>query len=444
MKLKDIIEEYISGDWGDDVPSDETPHAIYCVRGADIVPISNTSFETIPKRYISEKSKRSRSLSSGDIVIEKSGGSPTQSTGRVCYISDKLVENKHYVVCSNFCCAVRIKKNWNPKFVYYYWQYIYNCGIFFNFEGKTSGLKNLQLENALSAIDIPDMPRDKQDAIVQTLSTYEDKIALNREINRNLEAMARQLYDYWFVQFDFPDENGKPYKSSGGKMVWNEKLKREIPTDWGVCSLGDYVIANNTGDWGYASESDGKTLRVGCIRGADIVKLNDLPIRYLNNGNHSKLLNNWNIVIEVSGGSPVQATGRSAYITPGVIERNGGKITCSNFCHAFTIRNQCDSAFFYYSWQSLYDNGNMFNFEGKTSGIKNFMAETFLTIKWPDIPQKVSTQFFAVIESIHAKIDSNITENNSLTALRDELLPLLINGQVSIRPTSVNCDLSHD
>ena len=190
MKLKDIIEEYISGDWGDDVPSDETPHAIYCVRGADIVPISNTSFETIPKRYISEKSKRSRSLSSGDIVIEKSGGSPTQSTGRVCYISDKLVENKHYVVCSNFCCAVRIKKNWNPKFVYYYWQYIYNCGIFFNFEGKTSGLKNLQLENALSAIDIPDMPRDKQDAIVQTLSTYEDKIALNREINRNLPLAA--------------------------------------------------------------------------------------------------------------------------------------------------------------------------------------------------------------------------------------------------------------
>lgn len=86
----------------------------------------------------------------------------------------------------------------------------------------------------------------------------------------------------------------------------------------------------------------------------------------------------------------------------------------------------------------------MFNFESKTSGIKNFMTETFLTIKWPDVPQKVSTQFFAVIESIHAKIDSNITENNSLTALRDELLPLLMNGQVSVKPTSVNCDLSHD
>ena len=190
MKLKDIIEEYISGDWGNDAPTDDTPCAIYCVRGADIVPISNASFDAIPKRYISEKSEKSRILSCGDIVIEKSGGSPTQATGRVVYISDKLIENKHNVVCSNFCCAVRIKKNWNPKFVYYYWQYVYNLGVFFNFEGKTSGLKNLQLENALAAIDIPELPRDKQDAIVQTLSTYEDIIALNREINRNLPMSA--------------------------------------------------------------------------------------------------------------------------------------------------------------------------------------------------------------------------------------------------------------
>ena len=263
-------------------------------------------------------------------------------------------------------------------------------------------------------------------------------------INRNLEAMAKQLYDYWFVQFDFPNENGKPYKSSGGKVVYNPILKREIPIDWNICNLGDYVIGNNSGDWGNDSESNGKTLRVGCIRGADIIKLTDLPIRYLNNGNQSKLLNNWDIVIEVSGGSPVQATGRSAYITPGVIERNGGKITCSNFCHAFTIRNQYDSAFFYYSWQSLYDNGNMFNFEGKTSGIKNFMTEAFLTIKWLDVPQRVSKQFFAVIKSIYDQIDSNIAENKSLTAQRDELLPLLMNGQVSIMPTEVNCDLSHD
>ena len=60
-------------------------------------------------------------------------------------------------------------------------------------------------------------------------------------INQNLEKMAKQLYDYWFVQFDFPNEEGKPYKSSGGEMVWNDILKRDIPRDWDNCILGDYI-----------------------------------------------------------------------------------------------------------------------------------------------------------------------------------------------------------
>ena len=76
-----------------------------------------------------------------------------------------------------------------------------------------------------------------QKAIGNLLSNIDRKIELNRQINDNLEKMAKQLYDYWFVQFDFPDENGRPYKSSGGEMVWNEKLKREIPKDWSVVNI---------------------------------------------------------------------------------------------------------------------------------------------------------------------------------------------------------------
>ena len=190
MKLKNIIEKTISGDWGNELYSIETPCAIGCVRGADIVPIENNAFDTIPNRYVSEKSLKLHSLEVGDIIIEKSGGSPTQSTGRVSYISEALVKNKIDVLCSNFCCAIRIKKEWNSKFVYYFWKYVYNAGIFFNFEGKTSGLKNLQLDNALSSIEIPYCPKPVQDSIVGTLSRIESKIALNREINRNLPLTA--------------------------------------------------------------------------------------------------------------------------------------------------------------------------------------------------------------------------------------------------------------
>ena len=99
----------------------------------------------------------------------------------------------------------------------------------------TSDIKNLE-------ILIPSI--EEQSVIVSILDNLDRKIALNCAINQNLEALAKQLYDYWFVQFDFPDENGRPYKSSGGKMVWNEKIKREIPVKWEVKSLSSVAIVN--------------------------------------------------------------------------------------------------------------------------------------------------------------------------------------------------------
>ena len=278
----------------------------------------------------------------------------------------------------------------------------------------------------------------EQRRIGQFLKAIDDKIALNRSINHNLEAMAKQLYDYWFVQFDFPDENGKPYKSSGGKMVWNEKLKREIPEGWNVCRLSEFVSKNNAGDWGTDDPFE-NSIEIGCIRGADIIKLNNLPKRYIKSSNRAKILSVWDVVIEVSGGSPIQATGRSAFITSGVIERNGGQITCSNFCHAFSFKDYRESAYFFYIWKMFYDNGIMFNYEGKTSGIKNFMTETFLANKWVKAPKDLIYKFFDTIKSVYSKIDANITESNDLIKLRDSLLPLLMNGQVS-----VNYDLSND
>ena len=93
---------------------------------------------------------------------------------------------------------------------------------------------------------------EEQTKIGQFLYDIDSKIALNRQINDNLEAMARQLYDYWFVQFDFPDENGRPYKSSGGKMKWNERLKRKIPIGWKVVSVNE--IANSVRGVTYKKE----------------------------------------------------------------------------------------------------------------------------------------------------------------------------------------------
>lgn len=329
--------------------------------------------------------------------------------------------------------VLRIKTNrdvLNPVYANYFFQTEYYKQCIDNIRKDAINQSSFSIGDFQKLV-IPLPEIEYQEKIADVLSSLDRKIALNRAINRNLEALAKQLYDYWFVQFDFPDENGKPYKSSGGKMVWNEDIQMSIPYGWNVCRLSDFIGKNNTGDWG-TDEPSGNSIEIGCIRGADILSLNDLPKRYIKSNKVEKLLTEWDVVIEVSGGSPVQATGRSAYITPGVIERNGGNISCSNFCHAFSFKDYRDSAYFFYVWNMFYDNGIMFNYEGKTSGIKNFMTDVFLANKWINAPKTLIVKFYNVIKEIYAKMDANISENNSLTKQRDELLPLLMNGQVTI------------
>ena len=255
--------------------------------------------------------------------------------------------------------------------------------------------------------------------------------------------MAHQIYEYWFTQFNFPDENGRPYKFSGGKMLWNERLKRYVPEGWRICKIKDFLKNDYTGDWGFDTPNDDR-IQVSCIRGADIAKLNNLPVRYIKVANKHKLLRPFDLVVEVSGGSPTQATGRAAYITPGIIKRNGGKVTCSNFCHSFSMEKIEFSAFFFFLWTQLYENGIMFNFEGKTSGIKNFMTESFLSNEWYFPSTNIMALFFEKISRIYGQIDSNIAEINQLIKMKDLLLPMLMNGQISLNQQEKNCDLSRD
>lgn len=303
---------------------------------------------------------------------------------------------------------------------------------YFAFNASGSGQRySLSLE-ALNSFPVLLPPTLKeQEAIGNIFSHIDRKILLNRSINQNLEAMAKQLYDYWFVQFDFPDENGRPYKSSGGRMVWNERLKKEIPKGWNDITFNTFIDNNKGGDWGYDTYKEG-TIRVGCIRGTDIIKLNDVPIRYISIRHTDRLLEDGDIVIEVSGGSPVQATGRIALITKEVIKRNGGTLVCSNFCQSFSLKNRVYSEYFFYLWRALYENNNMFKYEGKTSGIKNFQTDVFLANHWYEVPKQIIEQFHEIAVKYHSMIDLNIEENNHLIKQRDELLPLLMNGQVSV------------
>ena len=116
---------------------------------------------------------------------------------------------------------------------------------YFAFNASGSGQRYALSVEALNSFPVPRIPLREQQRIGEIFSALDKKIELNRRINQNLEAMAKQLYNYWFVQFDFPNEEGKPYKSSGGKMVWNEKLKREIPFGWHCGNLFEIAVFTN-------------------------------------------------------------------------------------------------------------------------------------------------------------------------------------------------------
>ena len=412
MKLADIVDVFIAGDWGNESLSNDTPNAVFCIRGADIMSIRDHKYTDIPKRYISKRAKETKLLKVGDLVIEKSGGSPIQSTGRITYISEDLIQAKKELVCSNFSIGIRVKSCWNPLYVYYYWQYIYNLGVFFNFESKTSGIKNLQLDSALEAIAIEEISLEVQNQIVATLSSYDHKIALNRAINHNLVAMAKQLYDYWFVQFDFPNQDGKPYKSNGGKMVWNEKLKREIPEGWEVIPLFEGIDVQ----YGFPFSTDSfleETTDVPIVRIRDII--NGTISAYSTEKIDEKFkLKKGDIVVGMDGNFHMNYWHTDkAYLNQRCVRLRPKK------------DSSISSIQIYYDIQPFIKAKEK-SLKGSTVGhlLDKDLKELYIL--------NSNTNLRNIFDYILLKILTGKIEYETLTKQRDELLPLLMNGQARI------------
>ena len=277
-----------------------------------------------------------------------------------------------------------------------------------------------------------------QEKITAVLSVLDAKIDCNKRINAELEALTKSIFNYWFVQFNFPDTNGKPYASSGGSMVFDPVLKSKIPTGWSVCALSDWISNDKTGDWGKEEPEGNYSLRVECIRGADINGLNGTgsiatPTRYILDKNKGKVLSPFEFVVEISGGSPTQSTGRIALITEETINRFTNPLICSNFCKAISLNDDVYFFNFAHLWKSAYDNKVLFGWEGKTSGIKNLLFDSFTTKYFVAMPHRqVAQMFFNFAQPIEAKKQKLLRENDALEELRNWLLPLLMNGQVTV------------
>ncbi len=284
---------------------------------------------------------------------------------------------------------------------------------------------------ALCDMQLPIPSITKQREIVNEYNVIQNRIALNQQLIQKLEETAQALYKQWFLDFEFPDENGKPYKSNGGEMVWNEELQKEIPNGWEVGTLDDVKSSTLGGDWGKDISIDNYNQEVYCIRGTDIpssaiCQKGNIPLRYILKKNlFNRKLDANDIVIEISGGSPTQSTGRSLFVTEEYLSYLNKPIICSNFCRV--IKAQFGfSEFLFSTIKYLYNAGVLFTYENSSNGVKNLALEDLFREEQISIPKnEIVQEFTRVFLSINKHINAIGKELELSNELRNLLLSKL-------------------
>lgn len=281
---------------------------------------------------------------------------------------------------------------------------------------------NINIEY-LTGLDFKVPDKIYQDKIVHTLSLLDKKIELNHRIISELEDMAKTIYEYWFVQFDFPNDDGKPYRSSGGEMAWNEQLNREIPKGWRVSllsTLGEFKNGIN-----YDKDTcNGKTVKIINVR--DISSSSSVLLRdtlddiSLPQYEIEKYLVEKNDILIARSGIP----GATRFMPQDTINT----IYCG-FIIRFRVENEMMKMYLYFR---LKDIEQISLSQSGGTILKNISQDTLKDIMTVKPEDTVLTAFYNLVKPILNMQINKSTENQELIKLRDWLLPMLMNGQVTV------------
>ena len=283
-------------------------------------------------------------------------------------------------------------------------------------------VSNLNI-SSLRELKIPLHNFEEQRKITNILSAIDDKIQINNQINQELEAMAKTLYDYWFVQFDFPDQNGKPYKSSGGKMVYNQELKREIPEGWGVETLRDFESKIITGKTPSRANSDNfggeiPFITIGDIRGNTFIY------------STSESLTDLGASVQQNKYLPEGSLCVSCIATVGEIGFTTEWSHTNQQINSIVFEDETHRYYLYFALKNYFENAKASAKTGNT--FANMNKEDFSGIRIILPSKEIKNNFHEISEPYFAQIKCLQGQNQELTQFRDWLLPMLMNGQVII------------
>jgi len=318
-------------------------------------------------------------------------------------------------------------------------------------------------KEAVRSLDIQLPKRNIQDEVVKFYYSLSRKITLNTKTNQTLEKLAQAIFKSWFVDFD-PVKAKEKLKKEGGDLdsiakelgmskeilelfpdEFEESELGLIPKGWEAKSFGNLLSKTIGGDWGKEKPDEKHTEKVKILRGTDLPNVyigsdERVPIRYVDPKKlASRKIDAGDIVIEVSGGSPTQPTGRSLYVTKEIIKRLDENLEPASFCKLFRPIDNEIGLILGLHLKKIYEDGKTWEYQNQSTGISNFQTKIFLEKEIVIVPLKQLISFFySLITPYMKKISS--AENNKLIALRDTLLPKLLSGEITIDPTEVSID----
>ena len=327
------------------------------------------------------------------------------------------------------CCIGRgnaglFMKNGNQNYLYFLLVYFER-----KFQDYTSGTVFTSISGKELNIVPITLPKkaNEQKAIAKVLTTFDDKIELLQAQNKTLETMAQTIFAAWFGKYQIGDE---------------------LPEGWRIAKVNEFVKSSIGGDYGKETIEGDYTKETICLRGTDLPDMKigtpkKAPIRFLKASKLDRCkLENGDIVVEISGGTENQSTGRAMYINEKILSSANHPMTCVNFCRIIRPLKLEYSYFLHSLFDYLYTRKVFFNWENGTTGIKNLNLKALLEDFDLFIPKNEDSilDFNKNVRAVFNKIQTNNTQIQSLKKTRDTLLPKLMSGQIRVNNVKQTVD----
>ncbi|WP_153109185.1 restriction endonuclease subunit S [Propionivibrio limicola] len=390
-----------------------------------------------------EKEREGCSISRGDVFLTR-----TSETMHELGMSCVALRDYKDATFNGFCKRLRPKPDSDllPEYVGYYLRSP-------NFRQAMLALSTMSTRASLNnemigRLEISFPPRKTQTRISEILKSLDDRIALLRETNATLEAIAQALFKSWFVDFDPVHAKARGETPEGMDDAtaalfpdgFEESELGAVPRGWRLVPFGELLSHTIGGDWGDETPNDKNNTQVAIIRGTDMPDLQSgmsgrVPVRYTSQKKlASRKLQDGDLVLEVSGGSKDQPTGRSLYMTDGLLGQFDCPVEPASFCRLLRPASQELGVLLSQHMTYIYADGKTWQYQNQSTGIANFQTTHFLGTELVTVPTDDVLKVFA--ETVRLMIDrSHLTQIAQLTTLRDTLLPRLISGQLRLPET---------